>query len=159
MRAGVMERKTAAGAQLTPVGVESRVNVLPKTGAEFPNDLPAEVILNAVREIERQMAFVAEALVAVKTTLKVPGGVDTVDLVSDQKTAEKAADAKFAADYAAKQKTAQDATFTQPSDGWQCPTHGGAEDTTSPKGRAYRRCAEYPECKKFEPPVGMKGNS
>lgn len=56
--------------------------------------------------------------------------------------------AEFAANFKAQQEAAQAATFKQA--GWTCPDHDGFVDTKSPKGREFRRCAQYPACKQFE---------
>jgi hypothetical protein len=160
MAAGIMSAKQARATTLTPVGPEAPLEtVLPRrVAASFPNDHPVEVVQQAAAEIRREVAYMLQALDAIESHLGPPKAVpvptqQAFDQV--QRQVEQAADAKFAADMAAKAAAAQAQVFTKddeptaPKTSWQCPTHGRKflKVETSRKGRIYGLCTE---CREFE---------
>lgn len=162
--------KDAAATKLTPRGAEKgaatpAVNdkALPDTTAAFPNDHPQEVLVKALVDIETQLAYIQQAVDAVRAMI---GAVEPpkVDKVVTTKAAEKAADKKaadpeFADRFAQLKKDAEDATFKDGAEDppeklfaagagpWVCPTHGDAVEATSRRGRPYRKCEK---CDEFE---------
>ena len=149
MTAAITTRKDEKAATLTPVGLERQT--IP---ASFPNDMPKEVMLEAVRDIRRVVAHLLEAADALATAAgRGPG--TPVEVVPNVKEVERAADAKFAESYAAKQAKAQASVFTPaPSPavlkdtGWRCNCAAPNIITLeSNKHRIYNTCKS---CKDFE---------
>lgn len=168
MAASVVDQKIAAGAKLTPVGLERGATVIPQgIAASFPNDHPVEVVEEALKNIRREIATIFAAVEAVEAILGAPAPEAVApDPVVIQKAREQAADARADARLAAKAEAiaavkanmdikaaeAQAATFKGQSpaeDGWQCPDHEQSLEKTSRLGRQYRVCP-VDGCKEFE---------
>lgn len=153
MAAQLMQSKQVASAKLTPVPTGN----LPTTSAPFPNDVPAEVVQAAVKNIRREVQYILTALDAIDEAVGAPEVQDN-NLVArvEQARKEQAADEKFAERFERLKAEAQAATFShaepaEPADdlGWVCPTHGSAKPRQSAKGRDYIGCGED-ECKAFK---------
>jgi len=149
MTSAITTRKDEKASTLTPVGLERQV--IPSS---FPNDMPKEVMLEAVRDIGRVIANLLEAQAALALAATGKPAVDVSDVAPTQREVEQAADAKFAESYAAKQKKAQEAAFQHAvpvstvSTDWSCKCDKPDIRTlTSGKGRVYGACAN---CKDFE---------
>ena len=154
MTKGLSTRKGNAASVLTPVGVERPLATIPeRVAAPFPNDMPRQVIEGGVREIRRQMKLIEEALAAIDEQLDVaPEPPVIVDSITAQKTVEREADAKFAAEYADKQAKAQAEAFTaEPGSAWRCPKHKREfiRAAVSRTGREYDIC-DGDDCNEFE---------
>jgi hypothetical protein len=141
----VMEEKTkASGRRLTPVAGEVApavmTQVLPKTKAPFPDDMPQEVVEQKAAELTRIIEHLTDARDAMLALVEKPKPEEVVDLDAIRKQKEAALDAEhaaaqaardeaileavdsvydpepdFAADFAAKQAAAQAAVFSEPS--------------------------------------------
>ncbi len=152
MTKGLSTRKGNAASVLTPVGVERPLATIPeRVAAPFPNDMPRQVIEGGVREIRRQMKRIEEALAAIDEQLDVAPAPAEEPAVS-QKTVEREADAKFAAEYADKQAKAQAEAFTaEPGSAWRCPKHKREfiRAAVSRTGREYDIC-DGDDCNEFE---------
>lgn len=161
MTAGITATKQAASAGLTPVGTEKGGPLGgAATGAPFPFDR-TDMMVQALDNIDREVAWLREALGAVKAVAPKP---------EDEKRArERAADAARAADAPTNEfeeriadlsARAQAATFTDvdapaPASGnaWECPKHGTATLllSKSRRGRDYYKCTTA-NCGRFQKP-------
>jgi len=149
MTAAITTRKDEKASTLTPVGMERQT--IP---ASFPNDMPKDVMLEAVRDIRRVVAHLLEAADALAVAAG-QRGVEPVAVVPSLSETERAADAKFAESYAAKQAKAQASVFTPaPSSaglkdtGWRCKCAAPNIITLeSNKHRIYNTCKS---CQDFE---------
>jgi hypothetical protein len=170
MTKGITARKAEkAGPTLTPVGTEASSTKPSQVGVP---DVPEVFLTNeAIADIAKDLREKAAALITVADGLDVLTAKPSVPVedpkkvaAAEKKVAEKAADSKFAAEYEAKQKAAQAATFTNLDDGasddepvtpapggWACPDHPGGklQQLTSRKGRVYSACIET-GCERFE---------
>lgn len=149
MAAQLMQSKQVASAKLTPVPAGN----LPTTSAPFPNDVPAEVVQAAVKNIRREVQYILTALDAIDEAVGAPDPAALINMDELAKEKERAADEKFAERFERLKAEAQAATFShaEPADdlGWVCPTHGSAKPRQSAKGRDYIGCGED-ECKAFK---------
>lgn len=165
MTSSVGERKVAASAGLTPVGMERPVL---RTPAPFPNDDIRSVAAEAIIDLTRVISHVQAGVDALKLLIGEP--VETL-VKPDQTAVEREADARVASapvgsDTAAfrdrfeqKSRAAQSATFKEAvaadvsaDDGWQCPDHGFEAIATlvsRRQGRKYRAC-QVAGCGRFE---------
>lgn len=176
MVAEVSTTKPQRGTRLTPVGAEKLiasipvVEALPRTPQSFPNDQPQEVVEGVVAELQRQIGHLQEVVAALlsltgrdpllttpppdpKAAEAVADAAHLARVAAGKEPAVDKVEADFATEFAAKQAAAQAATFKAApavADGWVCPEHGGFVDTTSPRGREFRRCDQHPACKQFE---------
>ena len=160
LTAEVMADKKTAARKLTPVEGEVAPPALPRTEAMFPNDMPQEVVEQKAAELTRIIGHLTEARDALLTLANRPVPTEVVDLDAARKQRE------FEADFNAKQREAQEATFHQRAEfandredaadqivaesefEWVCPTHGKATMKTSAKtGRQYVGC---PDCNLFQ---------
>jgi hypothetical protein len=146
MAASLMQDKQTASAKLTPVP-----SSLPTTSAPFPNDVPAEVVQAAVKNIRREVQYILTALDAIDEAVGAPDPVALINMDELAKEKERAADEKFAERFERLKAEAQAATFQAPADdlAWVCPEHGSAKPRKSAKGRDYIGCGND-ECKAFK---------
>lgn len=138
MQAGVTAMAARAPKEpkgtLTPLTAEQPgPSVLPKTPASFPNDMPAEVIAEKVRELDRIIAHLTESRDALALLIEAPTSEAAIapTVKELEKAAEREADAAaskrerlaalaaegeegFGERMARLQTEAQAATFTQP---------------------------------------------
>lgn len=166
---------------LTPLAGESGAkDPLPTTPASFPNDMPTEVVLQKVKELDRIIQHLTEARDALQ--LLVGGEAEPMihDEAKAQKAKERAADAKHAKQTAVNealtdangedfperfrglQEAAQAATFsTQPEpeptiateapSGWTCPKHPDAPVKDDASPKGRRfKRCTVDGCKEFE---------
>jgi len=144
---------------LTPVGLEKPgipAGRMPDMPTIF---MPQEAIEAAVREVRAQAKLLLQACLAIEVSLgHEVGGPTREEQAIEVKSVERTADAKFADDYAEKQRVAQSAAFAAKPDApvvpeysgdWKCPEHGDLtlRVATSRKGRTYRACNT---CSEFE---------
>jgi len=149
MTSAITTRKDEKAATLTPVGLERQV--IP---ASFPNDMPKEVMLEAIRDIGRIIGNLQDAQAALALAATGNPAKAVADVALTQKEVERAADAKFADSYKQKQIKAQEAAFTALSKptlvdtGWKCTCDNQNVVTLqSNKGRIYNFCRN---CNNFE---------
>jgi hypothetical protein len=168
MTAAIIDRKrgAASAAGLTPVGFEAMVqrqidsplqpSIISLAGRHetmFPYDDPQTVHnaiskgLTLVEEVRAELEHVAKGLLALGALYAAPDPLPPAEPVEDPvKVAERAADAKFAAEMQEKQAAAQSQVFK-----WQCPVHGPlVAEAVSRSGRRYQKCTV---CAEFEKEV------
>jgi len=128
MTAGIMGKKEAKAAQLTPVGREQGGPLSKAFDAPFPFDYPASQVQQALRNIRQEVDYIIKACDAVEASLS-PAGRVPVNPVAFVEADEPVA-------------------VISPT-GWSCPEHGDASlvTLTSRKGRTYRSCTS---CMEFE---------
>lgn len=165
LTASVMAEKKTEARKLTPVEGEFKPPTLPHDVGLFMSN---ERLADHAKELRK---FAAEAIAIADGLDTMVGGssvlaVDTAKAKADKKKAKEAeADARvaekveagdpsvidFAAQFAEKQRQAQEAVLTQPEQvdlGWKCPEHGKATVKTSAKTqRQYVGC---PDCNLFQ---------
>jgi polyribonucleotide nucleotidyltransferase len=151
MTSAITTRKDEKAATLTPVGMERQT--IP---ASFPNDMPKEVMLEAIRDIGRIIKNLQDAQSALALAATGNPATPSFEALPTQREVERAADAKFADSYKQKQIKAQESAFTAlsrpipPDTGWRCKCDTPDVITLeSNKGRVYNTCKS---CKDFERP-------
>lgn len=115
--------KEAKATQLTPVGTEAGGPLsrpLSVLGASFPNDMPTEVMAEAVRDIRRVMVHLSDAIAALEEAIAGTPSVAVTEspaekaraIAAERAEAEKVADVSaFRAEYERKSLDAQTAAF------------------------------------------------
>jgi hypothetical protein len=185
MTAGILQRKENKATQLTPVGMERGGSFATNPHVVFPWDRPAEAVQQEIVGIRLQLerwkkqadeardgiyrsaGYIEDGLRQVESALEIPVGgpvIGTVTKVDEavavQRAKDEAAD-KWAKEYEAKARAAQEQVFVELDDppastpvvageaGWVCPKHGDEELRVlkSRKGRVYRTCMK---CEEFE---------
>ena len=125
------------------------------TGVGFPNDDPQDVLLQAVAAIRREMGYIAAALDAVMAAIGAENRPSAPDSNGADRSAERDADARYAARLAASGIPASDPRIAVEWSDWTCPDHGiGENATTLTKRLRYRRCPTS-DCREFEMPQGI----
>lgn len=165
LTADVMAEKKSEARKLTPVAGETGGSTFPLERALIPNDtglFMSNETLHAhakqLRKFAADAIAIADGLDALLSESSNPE--DVVDINAARKALEAKADAKFRADFAAKQAEAQAKVFaptesldddgqeTYTDFGWLCETHGKAVEKISAK--TARKFIGCPDCNAFK---------